>query len=300
MPNISQLEISRRRVFPLLGAAMAGLLFVSPSKAEDAEQPERIVAIGGAVTETLYALGAEDRIVGVDTTAVYPSEARDKPNVGYMRQLSAEGVLALSPDLILMEEGAGPPPAIELLKASGLSLTTVPGGHGRAEIGQKIRTIAGAVGQKEKGDALATEIESNLARLDTQLESVETPRKVLFILSMVDGRPMAAGTDTAADEMIGLAGGTNVFGEISGYKTLSSEAATELAPDVIVMVTGAGPDHGAADPFSIPALKATPAGQTNSLIRMDAAYLLGFGPRTADAARDLSTRLYPDHMPSPE
>ena len=104
---------------------------------------------------------------------------------------------------------------------------------------------------------------------------------------------MVAGSDTAADAMIALAGGINVFSAANGYKTVSAEAATELAPDVVVMMTGAGPNHATVDPFAIPALKATPAGQAGALVRMDAAYLLGFGPRTADAARDLAARLYP-------
>ena len=70
------------------------------------ENPSRIVSIGGAITEILYALGLEDRIAGVDTTSLFPAAAlREKPNVGYMRQLSAEGVLGLNPSLVFAIEG---------------------------------------------------------------------------------------------------------------------------------------------------------------------------------------------------
>src|SRR5690606_21667121 len=97
-------------IFSLIGSAVLTL------GAAAQEQPQKIVSIGGGVTETLYALGAQDRIVAVDTTSLYPQEALEtKPNVGYMRALSAEGVLALSPDLILMDGAAGPPEALELL-----------------------------------------------------------------------------------------------------------------------------------------------------------------------------------------
>lgn len=279
----------------LLAALLALTALAGPADAEG-PAPRRIVAIGGAVTETLYALGAKDRIVAVDTTAVYPPEARRKPNVGYMRALSAEGVLAQSPDLVLMEDGAGPPQAIELLKASSVAITTVPKGQSLATIGEKIAVIADAVGEAEKGKELAAAIDRDLQRLEGDLAKIGERKRVLFLLSIVDGRPMAAGSGTAADAMIGLAGGVNVFAEATGYKTLSTEVATKLAPDVVVMMTGAGPGHGSADPFAIPALKATPAGQRNAIIRMDGAYLLGFGPRVANAARDFAARLYPGEI----
>ncbi len=270
-------------------AALAG----GPARAQTGE-PRRIVTIGGAITETLYALGVEDRIVAVDTTSIFPPDVAAKPNVGYMRALSAEGVLATSPDLILMEEGSGPPQAIDLLESSGIRVETIPAGHGVEAIAKKLDAIAAAVGEEKAGQALAREVEDDLARLGAQLSKIADRKRVLFILSLVDGRPMAAGSDTAADAMISLAGGVNVFAGANGYKTISAEAATELAPDVVVMMTAAGPNHPVVDPFAIPALKATPAGRKNALLRMDGAYLLGFGPRTADAARDLAARLYPE------
>ncbi|MBO0902933.1 heme/hemin ABC transporter substrate-binding protein [Jiella sonneratiae] len=295
------------RLVAAMALTAALLPFAAPHGAEaaqagpaEAAHAERIVAVGGAVTETLYALHAEDRIVAVDTTAVYPPEAAAKPSVGYMRALSAEGVLAMSPDLVLLEEGSGPPAAIDLLKASGVTIVNVPAGHGVEAIGRKIETIAAAVGKETAGAHLAETVEAKLGRLETRLSELGERKRVLFVLSIVDGRPMAAGSGTAADAMIRLAGGTNVFAEVKGYKTLSPEAAAELAPDVVLMMSGAGPEHAAADPFALPALAATPAGREKALVRMDAGYLLGFGPRTADAARDLAARLYPGRIePAP-
>lgn len=275
----------------LLPFALAASLALQANAQEN--QPARIVAIGGAVTETLFALGVEDRIVAVDTTSIYPPEAAQRPNVGYMRALSAEGVLTQSPDLVLMEEGAGPPPAIALLKSSGVRVETIPGGHGIGALARKLAAIGAAAGEPEAGQALGQEVEAGLQRLEAELAPIETRMRVLFILSIVDGRPMAAGSGTAADAIIAIAGGRNVFADAIGYKTLSAEAATKLAPDVVVMMTGAGPNHATVDPFEIPALAATPAGEAKALVRMDASYLLGFGPRTADAARDLAAQLYP-------
>ncbi|MBL4906118.1 MAG: ABC transporter substrate-binding protein, partial [Sneathiella sp.] len=69
-----------------------------------AEVPTRIVSVGGALTEMLYALGESARIVGADTTSYYPLAAKELPKVGYQRNLSAEGILSLKPDLLLINE----------------------------------------------------------------------------------------------------------------------------------------------------------------------------------------------------
>lgn len=277
---------------PITTALVASLILAAPFGARAAE-PQRIVSIGGAITEILYALGEDERIAAVDTTSHYPPEAlARKPNVGYMRQLSAEGVLSLSPDLILMEEGAGPKPAVDLLDAAGVAVTHVPAGYTAEELETKVRLVADAVGKGAEGAAMAEAIRTDLAELETQLAAVGTKKKVLFILSLVDGRPNAAGTGTGADAVIRLAGAENVFGGIEGYKTLSTEALAALRPDAILMVRRAGsPD---VDPLGVPALAATPAGRTGTVIRMDALHLLGFGPRTPGAVRELAARLYPE------
>ena len=87
-----------------------------------AKDAERIVSIGGTITEIIYALGEGDRVVAVDTTSLYPQEATAKPNIGYVRQISAEGVLSQTPDLIIAESGAGPVDAVNILKADRKSV----------------------------------------------------------------------------------------------------------------------------------------------------------------------------------
>ncbi|MBB4000613.1 heme/hemin ABC transporter substrate-binding protein [Aureimonas pseudogalii] len=273
-----------------LALVLAGL---SAGRAQADELPRRIVSIGGAITEILYALGEGDRVAAVDTTSLHPPEVMaTKPNVGYMRALSAEGVLSLSPDLILMDEGAGPPEAVTLIDDAGVPVRHVPTGLTVPSLLDKVRTVASAVGRLVEGEAMATAMAAKFATLETALAEVERRRRVLFILSLADGRPNAAGRGTGADAVIRLAGATNVFDEVEGYKILSSEALAALQPDVILMVDRAG--SPLSDPLSVPALAATPAGQAGAVIRMDGLYLLGFGPRTPDAVRDLAARLYPE------
>jgi iron complex transport system substrate-binding protein len=254
----------------------------------------RIVSIGGSITEILYALGLQQKIVAVDTTSLYPPSAlKDKPNVGYMRQLSAEGVLALSPTLIFAIEGSGPPATLDVLKQANVPFVNVPDQFSGDGIINKINLIARDVGAPQRGACLAGVVRSDLAALDTMRGQIHQRVKVAFLLSLANGRPMVAGRATAADGIIAMAGARNAFDAFDGYKPVSDEAIVAARPDAILAMQSGEHALSAATVFSQPALAMTPAAKNQTLIAMDGIYLLGFGPRTARAARDLALRLYP-------
>lgn len=256
----------------------------------------RIVSIGGAVTEIFYALGMDKNIVGIDSTSLYPPQAaKEKKNVGYMRQLSAEGVLGLRPSLIVAIAGSGPKETMSVLEAARVPLVMVPDSYSEAGIVEKIGLIAKAVGAGERSRCLIDRVHDDLAALKTIEAGIARKKRVLFVLSFVNGRAMAAGRDTAADGIIKLAGGVNVVDEYEGYKPLSDEAVIAAKPDVILSMQRGGPGVLTADAvFSHAAFSATPAAAHRSFVAMEGLYLLGFGPRTARAARDLAVTLYPE------
>lgn len=264
---------------------------------------DRIVSIGGSITEILYALGVQQKIVAVDTTSLYPANAlKDKPNVGYMRQLSAEGVLALSPTLILAIDGSGPRETIDVIEQAKIPFVHVPDTFTADGIIDKIGLISGAVGVPERGACLADAVMDDLAALAAARRQVRRPAKVAFVLSLANGRPMIAGRATAADGIMTMAGADNAFGDFDGYKMVNDEAIVAAAPDA-VLVMDRGEHALTADiVFAQPALAMTPAAAQKTFISMEGLYLLGFGPRTARAARDLAMRLYPtlavDRLPS--
>ncbi|MGW9229298.1 heme/hemin ABC transporter substrate-binding protein [Pseudorhizobium sp. NPDC055634] len=281
----------------LVAAAAALVVSASAVSASGEANPsaQRIVSIGGTITEVLYALGAQDRIVAVDSTSTYPAETRAKPDIGYMRALSAEGILAQEPDLILAEEGAGPPPVIEILEASKIPMVTVPTPPEGSAIGRKIRDIGAAVGLVEEAEALAGKTEAELSALAGDVAKIAGPRKrVLFVLSLANGRVMAGGADTEAAAIIEMAGGINAAPGISGYKPMADEAVIAARPDVVLVMTRGNHELTANDVFALPALQATPAAQAKALVSLDGLLLLGFGPRTPEAAREVMERLYPD------
>jgi iron complex transport system substrate-binding protein len=261
---------------------------VTPSQAAPAPNPQRIVAAGGVITEVLYALGAEARIVGVDATSLHPPQAlRDKPNIGYVRALSPEGVLSLAPDRVIAIDNAGPPDALRLIQGGGVAIDRIPESFTPEGIARRIRAIGRAAGLAEAGAALADRALAEFAALESERSGIAKPRRVLFLLAMQNGRPVVGGRESGAAAMIALAGGVNAMEAVDGYKPVSDEAIIAARPDVIVMMQRAGPAPKPEEMFALPAFALTPAAATRALVAMDGLYLLGFGPRTPAAARDL-------------
>lgn len=283
-------------VIRLVAASLVALV-AAPSKADIVEtlpDTSRLVAIGGSVTEIVFALGEEDNLTARDTTSVYPPEALQLPDVGYIRALSPEGVLSVEPSAILMLEGSGPQEAVDVLKKASVPIALVPEGFDREGILDKIRAVGRAIGVEDKAADLATEVEADIAEALALTANVQDRRRVLFVLTAQGGRLLASGTRTAADGIITMAGGINVMTEFEGYKPVADEAIIEARPDLILMMnsrTGSNEETD-AELLAHPAIAATPAGINKAILHMDGAYLLGFGPRTAAAVRDLAVELY--------
>lgn len=255
----------------------------------------RVVSVGGAVTEILYALGLEERVVGVDTTSLFPPRAlAQKPNVGYMRQLSPEGILGLNPQAIVAIEGAGPKETMAVLKEAKVPLVSVPEDYSEAGLSEKIRLIAKQMGVENRGTCLTTAVEGDFAEVRALREKIQRPVRVIFVMSLVSGRAMVAGRKTGADSIIALAGGVNAIDSYEGYKQVSEEAIVASRPDVILAMQRSGDSVTADAVFANSAFALTPAAKTKSFVSMDGLYLLGFGPRTAAAAHDLAGAFYPD------
>ncbi|QFS84887.1 Hemin-binding periplasmic protein HmuT precursor (plasmid) [Roseivivax sp. THAF40] len=289
---------SSKGAYAALLTAMFGAFIAMTVSAQEPTEGSNlradVLSIGGSVTEIVAALGQEHRLKARDTTSSYPPEVTKLPDVGYMRALSPEGVLSVGPSLILSEEGAGPPEALEVIRAADVSFVEVPDALTPDGILRKIEIVGDALGVPDRADGLAAEVETALASALRDAERPEADkRRVLFVLSTQGGKITASGTGTAADALIRMASGVNAVTEYEGYKQITDEAVGLAAPDVILMMDRGG-DHGVADEdlFDMPAIRLTPAAQTRSVLRMDGLLMLGFGPRTAEAVRALNDALY--------
>jgi iron complex transport system substrate-binding protein len=277
--------------------ALGCILMVSarPAGAGDAtafSDKSRIVAIGGAVTEIVFALGEQDHLVARDSTSTWPQAAVALPDVGYMRALSPEGVLSVDPSGILALQGSGPKETVEVLKKASVPYVEVPETYDHEGILERIRVVGTALGVEDKAAALMAETDGRLKAAEARTAGIGKRKRVLFILSMQGGKILAAGRDTAANGIVQLAGAVNAIDGYSGYKQLSDEAVVTAAPDVILMMDHAGPAVPDEVLFANAAIGQTPAGAARKVIRMDGGYLLGFGPRTASAISDLAGALY--------
>lgn len=282
--------ITRRSLAAALAAAGALTGSVAAHAANGA--PRRVVAAGGAVTETVFALGAGDRIIAVDSTSLFPDPVRDLPQIGYLRALAPEGLISLSPDLLLLSDEAGPPQALAVLRAAGAPLAMVPDAAGVDGVVRKIEVIATVLGLD--GKDLAQTVAADWRSLDAPLAEVP-PVRALFVLSAARGAPLASGGGTHADAMLRAARATNVVTAFEGYRPLSAEAAAQLAPEAVVMMAHALDEAGGVDAvLSMPALAVTPAARARRVVALEGSYLLNFGPRAAHARRDLARLLHPN------
>lgn len=257
------------------------------------EDASRIVTIGAAVTEIVFALGHGDRVIGVDQTSTFPPAVRAKPNVGYMRALSAEGVISLAPSLIIATEGSGPPDVVDILARASIPFVLVPEGYDEAAVLGKVRFIAKVLGEDAKGEAMAQVIAADFAAMRAQRQKIATPRKGVFVLAVGGGTPTVAGNKTGADGILALSGIENAMRGISGYKPAVAEATLAAAPDVVVTMIERNPGLGPDEMFALPAFAGTPAAKEKRLVSISS-YALTFGPRAAHAAHKLAAAVYPE------
>ena len=257
----------------------------------------RIVSVGGALTETLYALGAQAELVGADTTSLYPDAARQLPSVGYARALSAEGVLSLRPTLVVATAEAGPPAVLRQIESARVPLAVLDADHRFEGLLARTQRLADLCGRADAWRVVATELQKSWARTRVQVARQSAagrpPVRVLFVLSHSMAQVRVSGSGTAADAVIRYAGAVNVLGGVEGYKPLTPEAAIAAAPDVILCTEQGLQAAGGIDGLlKAPGLAQTPAGRARQVVAQDALLMLGFGLRLPQSVAALADALH--------
>ena len=263
------------------------------AEAESKTPAEKLVTLGGSITETVVALGHHAKIVAVDTTSVYPSDVVSTlPNVGYVRKLSSEGILSLAPTMVIATSDAGPKIALDQVKSTGVKVEIVEKGHTVAKTKSAIQSLGKLLGEEKKAADLVSNIDVKLAEAKLVSEQYTKKPRILFIYARGARVLNVSGKNTSAHSVIELAGAENAFGNVEGYKPLTAEAVVAAQPDVILMLSR-GVDSLGGEPkvLELPGLKLTPAGKNKRVVVMDDMKLLGFGPRLGDAVLELSKAL---------
>ncbi|PHS62651.1 MAG: hemin ABC transporter substrate-binding protein [Thalassobium sp.] len=255
---------------------------------------ERVVSIDGSLTEIIYALQAENSLVAVDTTSRYPQAATKLPDVGYMRQLSAEGILALSPTLVLASTDAGPDSVFEQLQQAGVRVVRIRNDYSVDGVLNKIQAVADALNKPEAGCALAGSIKQQADAALASIPADAAPPATLFILGAGNRGLMAAGSKTQADAMLALLNARNVMA-YNGYKPVSAEAVLQAGPEVVLIAnTEAVANNSQTQSAALSTqLAMTPAFSQQRIHTLDTSLVLGFGPRIGSALEQLAALLYP-------
>ncbi|MEZ9905944.1 hemin ABC transporter substrate-binding protein [Vibrio breoganii] len=265
------------------------LVFTLPAFANSTGEQNRIISVGSSITELMYALDAKEQLVAIDVTSRHFDQSGSLPQVGYHRQLSAEGLMAQNPTHVIGSHEMGPDSTLKLLKSAGIEVITVPSGDSEADLAGRIDAIAKITGKEEQAKALKQDLHQQIETL-SNLDSTHQPKAIFAMLS--EGRPATvAGSETTIDKIIELAGATNpINGNFSSYKSMSFEAIVGVQPDYILVAQrtwdALGGQQGIIDKF--PLLAATPAAADNKIIPIPSSAIIGgFGIESVELSQTL-------------
>ncbi|MFC0179824.1 heme/hemin ABC transporter substrate-binding protein [Thorsellia kenyensis] len=247
-------------------------------------QNDKIVSVGGDITEIIYALGHGDKIVARDSTSLEPKQVLSLPDIGYMRLLNTEGILANNPSVVFTSIDAGPSSVFEQIEALGIPVHKIASEKSLEGTLSKITTI---------GELLSEEVETKklLATYQSELDSIDsTPLdiNVLFLLTFDGHAPSAAGQLTAPDSLFKAIGVKNAAGDIKKYQPITSESLAMMQPDVIVVSKEGLRQLTEEKIWQLPGIDKTPAYKNKQLLVVDDGSFLGFTletPATVNALK---------------
>ena len=250
----------------------------------------KIVSVGGSITETVVALGHSNELIGVDLSSSYPKEITSKlPNVGYWIDLPQEGILSLKPEVVIISNQAGPKKLVDSLPSYGIKTYIIDDQPSIESAKKKIMQVGEVLKEEQKAQQIIARIEKNVSKIQEEIKSKKKP-KVLFLFSRGEGTTMAAGTDTKAGVMIGLAGGENIV-TTKQFSQISGEAILQMNPDVIITS-----NHTVETGIDKNIVDSTNAGKNGKIFNMDMILISGFTVRTDTALQELSCMFFKNKL----
>jgi iron complex transport system substrate-binding protein len=281
-----------RKLLPLL--LLIGWACKSP-EVKNTEQPsQKIITAGGTITEMVYELGFGDQIIATDITSTYPASMQSLPSIGYRNQIKAEGILALAPDLVLVEEGYLTQEVIDQLGSAQVKVqffkkpVTVQGTK------DLISQLAGFFGVQEKGQTLLDNLNTDLQQLDAYLATTTASPKATFIMARGPQTVFMAGEETFAQEMFRMAGLQPAGQGFNDFVPVTPESLVSMNPDFLVFFNSGLESLGGKEALAqVNGLGNTTAVQKGQVISLDGQYLSGFGPRVGKAALELAKAARP-------
>ena len=253
-----------------------------------AGRPERVVSLAPSVTEAIYALGAGGRLVGACAQCDYPEEARALPRVGGYLAPSVELILAARPDLVVVVPSPGNREAVRAVERAGVRVLVL---HDRtlADLRAGIRALAEALDVRDAGERLVAGVDAGLEAVRARVAARPRQR----VLLVVGHRPLVvAGGATLQDELLAIAGGTNLAADAGqAWPAFSMEMVAARAPDVI-LDAAMGSEEGGQTLFQD--LAGVPAVAQGRIVPLDPDVIFRAGPRVPEAAAVLAAAMHPE------
>lgn len=251
------------------------------------ENPQRIISLAPSVTETLFALGLGDRVVGVTSYCDYPPEAARKEKVGDTLRPSIEKIVALKPDLVIASTSSQLEQFVRDLDKVGIPVY-VSNPRDLAGVLASIEVIGEITGADRRAKELTSDMRTRINAIESGLAAVKERPGVLFILGI---EPLITiGGKSFINELISRGGGDSISrGVEAEYPQYSLESAVAARPAVIFLQTGESklPER----------LNQTPAARNNRVFQLDDNLLMRPGPRIVDGLEQMAARIHPEAFP---
>ena len=254
------------------------------AKCEKALDSGKIVGAGGSITETIFFLGLEKNLVARDLTSNFPDQASSLPSIGYLRNLSVEGLLSLSPTLILSEPDIGPEKVVEQIKKTSVEMRILADDYSSSGIIDKVNCIGKILGaEKPYIQKKTSRLKQLKEKLEADARSNTSPKKIMIILMFRGTSPIVAGANTSGDAFIRMTKNINIFSNIDGWKPVGIEGILSMDPDYIIVTKRAFSPFKNLESFLVQTgLRSTSAGKYGRVLVEDGMAMLGFGPRTLE------------------
>lgn len=256
--------------------------------------PERIITAGGTITEIVHTLGFGERIIATDRTSTYPKQMQALPSIGYRNQIKSEGILSLSPDMVLVEEGYLSEDVVSQLKLMDLKVHFFNKPSNPKETKVLVKELAGLFEVPDKGEQINEKISKDLESLETYLlqKDEENSLTAAFVMTRGPETLFVAGENTFAEEIFNLAGIKLAANGFEEFIPLTPESLVSMSPDYLVLFDSGLESLGGLEGLAeVNGVKETKAYKEKQVLSFDGHYLSGMGPRVGQVALELAKRV---------
>lgn len=265
------------------------------TQADTSNREQRIVSVSKQINEIMYALGAEDHLVGVDVSSTYPPTIKKLPTVGYHRALGSEGIISLHPTAVYYStHGIAPQSVVEQIRKVGIPLKEYSSTSTLGETKDLIRTLGQEFDAEHRADSLCNKLDADMERAHEAVKKYEkTPRVAIIHYGQQMNIYLLVTGSSTAGKMLEWAGGENSVHAEGGMTPLSAERLAKANPDVI-LVTNFGYDRLSSlnKIKRLPGIGATKAAQNDRIYRIEEHDLIYLGPRTGENVLDIMQMIH--------